>query len=402
MIEAIFRNVHATTQISIHAETLITKFLRVISLDKMSCGLVSKITSFFLHMMISSVGKPMKVNQDLILDEMLSMTNRSKVELFDARRYRVDLQSERIALIKEFVREGKVELTIHSPEISKAKLRECLLLYHAECIEILALCCYGPTNSISASRCMPVLPLEILLEVLSHRESYKCVAIAKSYGLFLRYVYLRSGWTKTFVSNEEMPTEILHYDPLWKVLSNFCGILGEELLRDKSYRLFIFEVAIPCLEIVLSAVSHDESDSNNLLSATSGGGLLDILILSTKRSLATLLNEKSLNSSEKNIVETAATSFGVSAYDFTAAPIQIIDVSPKEATLPDLTDEEGMELPVMTSPSSPTPSIEANLTKNLVHLQNLLQECPVIQQVVGDNLISSASLTLLDYPGKVL
>jgi hypothetical protein len=350
----------------------------------MSCGLVSKITSFFLHMMISSVGKPMKVNQDLILDEMLSMTNRSKVELFDARRYRVDLQSERLALIKEFVREGKVELTIHSSEISKLKLRECLLLYHAECIEILALCCYGPNNSISASRCMPVLPLEILLEVLSNRETYKCIAIAKSYGLFLRDVYLKPGWMKTFVFNEEMPTEILHYEPLWQVLSHFCGILGEELLHNKLYRVFIFEIAIPCLEIVLSAVSHDQSDTNNLLSATSGGGLLDILILSTKRSLATLLNDSTLNLSEKHIVETAATSFGVSAYDFTAAPCQVPDshpVTPKATDLPNQTESE-IELPAMIASSpSPTHSPKNQVTENLVHLQNLLRECPVIQEV---------------------
>jgi hypothetical protein len=385
------------SQISVHAETLVTRFLRVISLDKMSCGLASKITSFFQHIILPS-GTPSKLNQDLLLDEMLSMTNRSKVELFDARRYRVDLQSERTSLIKEFVREGNLGLTIYSPEISKAKLREHLLLYHAECIELIALCCSGPNNSISASRCMPVLPLEILLEVLSNRETYKCIAIATSYGLFLRHVYLGPGWSKIAILNEDLPTDLMHYDPLWQVLSHCCGILGEDLKGNQMYRGFIFNVALPCLEIVLTSVTHDQSDANNLLSTNSGGGLLDIIILSTKRSLATLLNDSRLSLTERLVVESAASALGVNAYDFmiTTPPQSVLlsNVMPLEDSR-----EDGLEIEMSPSPShsaapstaalaSPHPPLSEDpsqsptlVSENLIHLQNLIKECPVIQTV---------------------
>jgi hypothetical protein len=359
----------------------------------MSCGLVSKITSFFQQIILPS-GKPLKPNQDLLLDEMLSMTNRSKVELFDARRYRVDLQSERISFIKEFVREGKFELTISSEVISKAKLREHLLLYHAACIELIALCCCGPNNSISASRCMPVLPLEILLKVLSNHETYKCVAIAKSYGLFLRHVYLGPGWRKIVVMNDngddELPTEMIHYEPLWQVLSHFCGIVGEDLKSNHMYRSFIFDAALPCLEIVLSSISHDQSDSNNLLSANSGGGLLDIIFLSTKRSLATFLNDSSLNLTEKLVVDSAALSLGVSAYDFMAPTSALLPnagvMIPTEEDLPkDPQEEDQIELaPSPAAAPSPPP-----VSEKMVHLQNLIRECPMIQKVQQPQSISS-------------
>lgn len=373
MIESIFRNVHIT-QISAHAETLITKFLRVISLDKMSCGLVCKITSFFKHIMLSN-GKPLKLNQDLILDEMLSMTNRSKVELFDARRYRVDLQYERAALIKEFIREGNLELTIHSPEIANAKLREHLLLYHAECIEILALCCVGPNNSISSSRCMPVLPLEILLKVLSNRDSYKCVAVANSYGLFFRHVYLSPGWLKLFVMQEEVPTELIHYEPLWQSLSHFCGIIGDDLKSSKMHRSFIFNVAIPCLDIVLSSITQDQSDTNTILSANTGGRL-DIISLSTKRSLAALLNDANLNVTEKIIVSSAATSLGVTAFDFASSgPRSEIHQDPIYSP------DTSIEMTPMLLSHDPTLS-PTLVSENLPHLQNLIRECPVLRSVL--------------------
>jgi hypothetical protein len=298
---------------NIASDEIILSFIRVIALDKMSCCVVHRITKFLKHMAVP-YGQPIRKNQELILNEMLAVANKYRVELFDVRRYRADPRPELLSLIDEFSRSHTVNSTLLSADIADVMVKNMKLLYHAECIEILALCCHGHRATLSA-RCQLILPLDMVIEVLSRGSTYSCPPIALAYGLFLRHVYLDTDTDISRMPIGDGAAYMTEFKPMWEACSHFSAFAGDRGNLEGPFRPFVFLVALPCLQMFLSAYINDQTSAANALQ-DDGDAYADVIMLQTKRIVSRLLNETGLSRRESHAVIKIASALGVSARDF--------------------------------------------------------------------------------------
>ena len=305
----VFRDINPTTA-GVPTDDIIVNFIRVIVTDKMECGVICRITKFLKHM-IAPKGDPHKKHQNIVLQEMLAGFNKYKVELFDIRRYRANPRPELMALIEEYSRSHTVDTTLDSVNIKHLRVRDMRLLYHAECVEILALCCKGHRKATAAARCMSVIPFTNVVDVLSQGATYSCPPLAMAYGLFLRHVFLDSETVNLQIEAKESSVNIIEYKPMWETCSHFCAFAADGYLSGP-FRPFVFEVALPCLQLFLVAYINEQTGSH----FPDDDGNADIIILGTKRILACLLSEVGLTRNEMIVVSRAAAALGVRRGDY--------------------------------------------------------------------------------------
>ena len=181
------------------------------------------------------------------------------------------------------------------------------ILFHAECVEILALCCEEVSNQLN-SKLSSLFRAETLISVMIDEKAgcVDCYPLLYSYGLFIYRVYLKN--CKSAVPHEAYSSDgrlldLFSSDQLWVLLHVYTDIASANSSLLNEYRPFVFDVAIPTITAVLNLVSsnHRLSERSNTRKETQS--LRFKAVKKSLQDLLLLLLSRSLSEQEASIVQ---------------------------------------------------------------------------------------------------
>lgn len=192
--------------------------------------------------------------QPVILKALLRST-RNKMMFFDDNTYASRSQMDRrLDFIKEYASQHSLDFTASAMRDDETT-SVVALLFHTECVEILALCCEEMANHVNP-KLSSLLTVDTLLNVMTNEEvgSASCPPLMYSYGLFLYRVYLRNSNTNANVFNCYL-VSFLMSQQMWPLIESYCIIAGNPSSLTNSFRPFIFDVVLPTVELALKLIS---------------------------------------------------------------------------------------------------------------------------------------------------
>ena len=278
--------------------------------DVVRPSVLMRITSLVKDIVYPNRKRVVAPFQPVIL-KALRRATRNKMMFFDDSAYKSRSQMDkRLTYLKEHGQQHDLNMTA-SVLIDAEPKTSVTLLFHTECVEILALCCEEVSNHVNP-KLSSLLKVETLLAVMTNEQagSAECPPLMYSYGLFLYRVYLKNSNNSSHSSLQECFSSGM----VWKLVELFCKIASAPSSLHNAYRPFIFDVAIPTIECVLKGASTvNNAPGNNVpeYSNISRAGLrksmqgLLQMMLTLPRTISTLAP------GERSVVEDACLYFNV-------------------------------------------------------------------------------------------
>jgi hypothetical protein len=305
VIATMFHNIDYN---SAHFSTkFVPKLLVYMDPDCVRPSALVHVTSLVKDVLYPNRRKVVAPYQPIVLKALLRAT-RNKMMFFDDSAFKSRSQMDkRLSYLKEY---GVIhDLNFSAASMSDAAHKTTVtLMFHTECVEILALCCEEVSNHVNA-KLSSLLTVDTLLAVMTNVESgsVRCPPLMYSYGLYLYRVYLKDS---DHCSSASL-ADLFSSDLMWTLVEAFCTIASASSSLHNAYRPFIFDVAIPTIETILKSVSAAQKPLgfNDVESNKKSG----VIRKQMQLLLQTLLESTvTISSAERSTVEAACLYFNVS------------------------------------------------------------------------------------------